>query len=93
MPLKAPEAVLRAALVADATVSGLVGTRIYPLMSTPETPLQLGVYAGDALLAAFEAADHSALLQRHGKGDGRHAFDVPAPPAPPLMPSVRPAAS
>jgi len=39
VPLKAPEAVLRAALLADATVSSLVGTRIYPLISTPETPL------------------------------------------------------
>ena len=39
MPLKAPEAVLRAALVADATVSGLIASRIYPLMSSPETPL------------------------------------------------------
>jgi hypothetical protein len=39
VPLKAPEAVLRAALVADATVSGLIASRIYPLMSSPETPL------------------------------------------------------
>lgn len=39
MPLKSPEAVLRAALVADATVSGLVGTKIYPLAADTDATL------------------------------------------------------
>ena len=39
MPLKSPEFVLRAALVADATVSGLLGTKIYPLAADAEATL------------------------------------------------------
>jgi hypothetical protein len=39
MSLKSPEAVLRAALVADATMAGLVGTKIYPLAADTEATL------------------------------------------------------
>ena len=39
MPLKSPEFVLRAALVADATVSSLLGTKIYPLAADADDTL------------------------------------------------------
>lgn len=39
MPLKSPESVLRAALAADATLSPLVGTRIYPLAADADAVL------------------------------------------------------
>ena len=44
MPLKSPESVLRAALVADATVSGLIGTKVFPLITPPETALPYVVW-------------------------------------------------
>jgi len=39
MALKSPESVLRAALVANATVSGLLGTKIYPLAADADATL------------------------------------------------------
>jgi hypothetical protein len=44
MPLKSPESVLRAALVADATVSGLIGTKVFPLITPPETAMPYVVW-------------------------------------------------
>lgn len=41
MALKSPEAVLRSALVADATVSGLIGTRIYPVLAPASAAMPL----------------------------------------------------
>ena len=39
MPLKSPESVLRSALVANAGVSALLGTRIYPLAADTDATL------------------------------------------------------
>ena len=39
MSLKSPESVLRAAIVANATVSGLLGTKIYPLVADADATL------------------------------------------------------
>ncbi len=39
MPLKSPESVLRSALVADAGVSALLGTKIYPLAADADATL------------------------------------------------------
>jgi len=39
MPLKCPSTVLRAALVANATVAGLLGTKIYPLAADTDASL------------------------------------------------------
>lgn len=39
MPLKSPETVLRSTLLADATVAGLLGTRIYPLAADADATL------------------------------------------------------
>jgi hypothetical protein len=41
MTLKSPEMVLRAALVADQTVNGLLGSRIYPLLAPATATLPL----------------------------------------------------
>lgn len=41
MALKSPEAVLRSALVANATVSGLIGTRVYPVLAPATASLPL----------------------------------------------------
>jgi predicted exporter len=37
--MKSPESVLRSALIADATVSGLVGSRIYPVLAPASAAL------------------------------------------------------
>lgn len=39
MPLKSPESVLRTALLANATVAGLVGTKVYPLAADADATL------------------------------------------------------
>lgn len=39
--MKSPEAVLRSALIANATVSGLIGTRIYPVLAPAVAQLPL----------------------------------------------------
>lgn len=49
MALKSPESVLRAALVADATVSGLVGSRIYPLIGPKGSTLPLVLWRRTAI--------------------------------------------
>lgn len=41
MPLKSPEAVLRSALVANGTVSGLVGSRVYPVLAPATASLPM----------------------------------------------------
>jgi len=41
MPLKSPEAVLRSALVANGTVSGLIGTRVYPVLAPATASLPM----------------------------------------------------
>lgn len=41
MALKSPEAVLRSALAANATVAGLIGTRIYPVLAPASASLPL----------------------------------------------------
>lgn len=41
MPLKSPEAVLRSALVANGTVSGLIGSRVYPVLAPATASLPL----------------------------------------------------
>lgn len=61
-----------------ATAEGrLVGWAFDP--AAPEAAVTLEVHAGEHLLATFEAADLVPLLERHGKGDGRHGFDVALP--------------
>lgn len=39
MPMKSPESVLRTALLANATVAGLVGTKVYPLAADADATL------------------------------------------------------
>lgn len=39
--MKSPEAVLRSALIANATVAGLIGTRIYPVLAPAAAQLPL----------------------------------------------------
>lgn len=41
MPLKSPEAVLRSALVANGTVSGLIGSRVYPVLAPATASLPM----------------------------------------------------
>lgn len=46
-----------------------------------ETPVTLRVLDGENEVMRIVAADLAEILERHGKGDGRHAFAVPLPDA------------
>ncbi len=47
--------------------------------SAPEAAVRLGAYDGEQMLFAFDADQEAEILKRHGKGSGRHAFDVTVP--------------
>jgi hypothetical protein len=47
--------------------------------AAPSAAVRLGVFDADDLVLEFEATDYAEILERHGKGDGRHAFDVETP--------------
>lgn len=49
MPLKSPEAVLRSALVADAAVSALLGSRVYPVLAPAEAAIPFATYRRSAV--------------------------------------------
>ncbi len=42
--------------------------------------MRLGVFAADKPVMEFDAADYAEILERHGKGNGKHAFDIETPP-------------
>jgi len=44
MSLKSPEAVLRSALVADASVTALIGTRVFPVLAPVTAALPFATY-------------------------------------------------
>ncbi len=45
----------------------------------PDEPVRLVACDGDTPLLEFEAAGYAEILERHGKGTGRYAFDVAVP--------------
>ncbi len=45
----------------------------------PDEPVHLGVYSGEDLLFDFRPSEHGRFLERHGKGHGRHVFNVKLP--------------
>jgi hypothetical protein len=47
----------------------------------PDEPIDVGLYDGDRLVRTITCADFGKFLAAHGKGSGRHAFDVPLPSA------------
>jgi hypothetical protein len=47
--------------------------------TAPEERVSLGLYDGADLLLTFQADTYADILERHGKGDGRHAFEVAIP--------------
>jgi hypothetical protein len=47
--------------------------------TAPDHRVRLGVFAQDDLLFEIQAEDYAEILERHGKGDGKHAFDVETP--------------
>ena len=48
--------------------------------SRPEEASEVGVYDDSELVFSFTCGDFGEFLQKHGKGDGRHAFNVALPP-------------
>lgn len=50
--MKSPEAVLRSALIANATVSGLIGTRIYPVLAPAAAQLPLVTWRRSGIVRA-----------------------------------------
>lgn len=49
MPLKSPEAAIRSALVADAAVAALLGTRIYPVIAPASAAAPFATYRRSAV--------------------------------------------
>ncbi len=45
----------------------------------PDAPVRLGLFDGDNALLEFDADAYVEILQRHGKGSGRHGFEVEIP--------------
>ena len=45
----------------------------------PDDPIEVGVFDGETLLFAFPCEEPGEFLERYGKGNGRHAFNVSVP--------------
>jgi hypothetical protein len=46
----------------------------------PDEPIELGIYDEGKLLFSLRPAEFGPFLAKHGKGNGRHAFNVELPP-------------
>lgn len=56
MSLKSPEAVLRSALVANASVAALVGTRVFPVLAPTTAALPFATYRRSGVLRQHSLA-------------------------------------